>query len=110
MNRPLKYDNGAKELRLCHGKVARQGSIQVSFRGPRWVEGVGKGQMGIQRFYRKNLREKEPLFGLLLWQKVLNSFQGIREDHKKTAKYSGFSPFTSKHYFVLTQEETEATG
>lgn len=110
MNRSLKYDAGAKKLRLCHGKVARQGSTHVWIRDPRWVESVGKGQVGIQRFYRKNLREKEPLVGLVLWQKALNSFQWSREDHKQfLLSIVAFVPLTLNKYFFLILEAIEAT-
>lgn len=76
MSRPLKYDAGTKKMRLCQGKVASKGSTHVWIRDPRWVEGVEKSQVGNQRVYRKNLRDKEPPVGLLLWEKASNAFSG----------------------------------
>lgn len=65
---------GAKKLRLCHGKVARQGRRQVDQR-PKVGGGSWEEAGGCPKILQKE-PEREQVVGLLPWQKALTSFQG----------------------------------
>ena len=57
--------------------------------GPKVGGGSREGADGYPKILQKE-PEKEPLVGLLLWQKALNSFQRLREDHKKLLSIVAF--------------------